>query len=1750
MANVEYLLYGQTFSESQGKMMARVFEAVLSRYPEKTAEAVKKFACLSVIDYEQDIQALLQASSAFLNKTAFQIAGQKIYIGTSYGMKQKLSYIRRLFALCGEDENQFQLYTEEALKPNCVIQQPEPSSVPGKERFEEISYRLFDRNYTSNQAEMLYRAFAEILRRKPEVTDWAIDHLHCVSRVDAAAGAVREKKEEAAWLNQSRLLRIDGKSLRIGSGYNLKAKLSLIDRLRQRAEMPSEIFEIFFQHTLTDGQKEAITSVENALRISEQKTGWRGVVYLPTGTGKTKILTALFARLLSNAEVGSVLLLTNNISLAKQYEQNFAKTLGQAYTVKLAQTRNDLRETAGRSGTILISAVQKLIGTESSMEDIITDTEIPSYSDSSKLLVVAEEISYSYSGRIYADMNARFPNAAFLGITAYLTPETENTVKFGPVLYRYTLEQIYKEKMLRPVDYYDIAADQKLSDHPELLAAKAKIVKESLRWSGKDAFALLLCENHDAAFQFYDSLQEMGIEVRLNLYQRYDWPETEREISPDIRWDQSRFGGVVIANYPPDPQIGRFDLIFLDKQIKSGRIAQMVWFALAAGDVGDAAAGTLIDFRNGLDAVEKLLPESFPLHICQSDADLSKDIAAITESLRTDLQALSRELMQNHFAAAQEVLAGLEERFPAEGNRLSEELAFLFDPAIMAERQEHFWEQHRTELEWKTRLWCLLSKESQVVWKLRKEEQTEQEEDGIQEQSDEPVFPAPAAQNPQESGHMLERSVAELIRRLYGIDEAESLEVLENLHVQGSGIQFGFDVAFTYQDRFGVSTTCRVECKNYHNTRLRVEDIAPKLASLQHLGKKIDHWILISPHGQISNELAEMWKPWQESFRWEPIRDIQLWTKEENVEELFALFPDLYEQYFGSWADSEASGWDTVKKEKIIRYWKGRLAPVPKLPASWRDYLKTPAKLLTQFEGDLETSVHYEGLYENYVPLRLTDEDGFSMEGTAEDYFLQWLQQPDTDSALLLGDFGDGKTFFTYTLARKLAKQFLESPAAGWIPLRLSLRDHQTDSRQFLDSRLREFGSSLAEWNDVQRRYHVFVILDGLDEMSLGMDDTEVLENLGRLEELLEQFCGHKILVTSRKMVIYTDKVREQIMECLDHPNILHLAAVARGERLQFLEQSADTPQRRASLRKMKSTHDLLGLAAKPLFLEMTQAMLDRDGIENWNMVTIYQNYAEKVLRRKYEKQLRYRGVYRSRRNVISSLLRLLGELALCLQIEGVESISLDRFQLETGQGNFAELLWSTVRAPEADADARNRIKNRSLLKYDNLDADKVCFCHRSMKEYFVACGLVGYLSTEAERAKRYLLECSFGYEILEFAGMLIQQQGMEAQERIINKLHEFAHEAKKVEDEELCRKYARLGTNCVNLIRCAGSSLHGLDWNGLLLDNVILSGMDLAGKNFSHSSLRYAHFDNADLSGCDLRGCDFTGVQFEKSGQLASFGLLADEPELLAGYKDGNIRCWDIRSGTARTLARFKAGENGRLILQERGKEGMIQPDMLQFWRRSEQRLERKGYVVPEDRVHILDLGRSAALVWKRGMVYLLELASGTAERCCETAEDVRACLLDGRSCLIFQKEKGLKLFDFSQGESWTTWLPWEDNVTALKYLDGTEAGGRLAAGTKDGRLRICQAERTAENGRWSIADAAEYAIGDEAILNIDSDEMGGLYIGVSNGSIIRYRNRLRGEWAEDRIYRLELKCSGAQIEGVFPPEQYEILRRAAAEN
>lgn len=329
-------------------MMTRVFCEVLNRHPDKVSSALRDFTCLTEIDYSIDTEALRSASAAFVNRRSFCVGNQTVFIATSYGLKQKRSYIARLFQLCNEEERQFQILGK-VKEPNA--------------------------------------------------------HQNTAVRKKTASDGVTYKQ-------------------------------IYIDKFRRKAGLPENSFRMSSgtpNVMPTQRQRKAIRTVLCA--IKERKEDNRiGLLLQPVDTGVTQLLGGLIRTLLHDTS-WTVLLLTQTAVLAEQYCNNLRQQLYEECPVELAKSSKHLRILVEQPRTIVVSTAQKLLSNH-----LIFEKE-PPFSDNASLLVIADDASSGFFGRIGTVMHRRFPNAAFLGQSAVFSPSERVVNLFGPVLYQYTYRE-------------------------------------------------------------------------------------------------------------------------------------------------------------------------------------------------------------------------------------------------------------------------------------------------------------------------------------------------------------------------------------------------------------------------------------------------------------------------------------------------------------------------------------------------------------------------------------------------------------------------------------------------------------------------------------------------------------------------------------------------------------------------------------------------------------------------------------------------------------------------------------------------------------------------------------------------------------------------------------------------------------------------------------------------------------------------------------------------------------------------------------------------------------------------------------------------------------------------------------------------------------------------------------------------------------------------------------------------------------
>lgn len=750
--------------------------------------------------------------------------------------------------------------------------------------------------------------------------------------------------------------------------------------------------------------------------------------------------------------------------------------------------------------------------------------------------------------------------------------------------------------------------------------------------------------------------------------------------------------------------------------------------------------------------------------------------------------------------------------------------------------------------------------------------------------------------SPGEAGQALEMAFMSLLRRFFQIASEDEKAILERLRRQDAGIQFGHDLQFDCTTAADTAVRCHVECKNYGEP-LKTKDVADKIFQTQLYwdDKKIDYFVIVTPRVSVGNELDVLIQKWnsKESSPFE----IQVWSPDEGIEELLALEPLAYRAVYGNDPPK-------VNSSEIVARWASRLTPVRRLPLPLASYLTDPrAHCLPG-----EESIHFEDLFHEPIEVQAASLAGV-LKGNLSELLDSWVEDPGQRTLLLLGEFGDGKSFACYCMTRRLAEQF-STNGAGHFALRLPLRDLRAagSPQELLAKKLRMLGADLKDWNRLQDSASTVIILDGFDEMSAQLDHATVAGNLRLLAECVRYFGGSKILVTSRTHFFETHREQIRFLEQLEHPEVIKLAPLSRNKRGTHLEMYAKNQGLTSKFKQIRRLYDPIGLAAKPLFLQMIKETLADLPDDHFDEIVLYETYVRKSLERKVE-LIEDENMHTLRAETMEGMIELLEAVAVEQLATGGLPIDLRTFGV--GSIDIARKLWKMSQADagaKQNQDARARLGTRSLLepvqKTGEAESWPVTFFHRSMSEYFLARAIAGALLGNESAARKLLSSVILGPETVDFVSLLMNKDPATA-DSIGPILESLARSSVRN------RKSGYLGGNAITLtfrVRSGRWCPPRRGWTGLNLDYADLSSADLSKMEFSNSSLRYATLDNADLSDADLTDCDLTGVQFEETAPVIWVSAGRTEDSVLACYGDGSIREWTL-SGSRPASERIMDG-------------------------------------------------------------------------------------------------------------------------------------------------------------------------------------------------------------------------------------------------
>ena len=147
-----------------------------------------------------------------------------------------------------------------------------------------------------------------------------------------------------------------------------------------------------------------------------------------------------------------------------------------------------------------------------------------------------------------------------------------------------------------------------------------------------------------------------------------------------------------------------------------------------------------------------------------------------------------------------------------------------------------------------------------------------------------------------------------------------------------------------------------------------------------------------------------------------------------------------------------------------------------------------------------------------------------------------------------------------------------------------------------------------------------------------------------------------------------------------------------------------------------------------------------------------------------------------------------------------------------------------------------------------------------------------------------------FNHEILDFAVQSWRRAPVEGiRERLIAILRGTQKEGAS----------GRIGGNVLTLLYRLDRQLpRDMDWTGQVFDGADLEEADLSGFDFKRSWFRYANLANANFEHADFRECDLTRVRIEETAPVTALGPGSSGDRLIAAYRDGVLREWDIGQG------------------------------------------------------------------------------------------------------------------------------------------------------------------------------------------------------------------------------------------------------------
>ena len=576
---------------------------------------------------------------------------------------------------------------------------------------------------------------------------------------------------------------------------------------------------------------------------------------------------------------------------------------------------------------------------------------------------------------------------------------------------------------------------------------------------------------------------------------------------------------------------------------------------------------------------------------------------------------------------------------------------------------------------------------------------------------------------------------------------------------------------------------------------------------------------------------------------------------------------------------------------------------------------------------------------------------------TLAETFKEFIETPKSNTLLLLGEAGLGKTLTTYQWGDQLLNQWWAhintgTPAPAYFPI-------------FIRSELPTWSHAHIKdaFQEVARKYNLppgiqpLVFIDGYDELQLDEAPTALVEHLG-----LQDLGGSKLIVTCRPHTVEKSAqgARFGFNGAL---TTRHFLPFSLDQLLGYLQKelSEDEQVYQDYKNTLGGAESIRTVLRNPfvlhLFRESWETLSQRP-LGQLNRWQIYEAFIEHTLQS--QKTLLSKNVRKRLKdtypNLLTSYQAFMSKVAwqafeqkgIILGWEEAKKISpwtqLKQYAEQEAKDEFAQRKEKQQKALAAAA-AQGQTERRSLLSEDDyvrLTQEKVGrveselplqlrgegkekryeYSHKSLFEYGMAKRLLllQYSPNIVQEGIQLLnsRKVQEEPEAIRFwqggwkspAGVYPRLRSGEAMTGSQTLIEPFFEIITRSRDEETIQQAS---ANSATLLAQAevpfsGRSLQGVRLPGADLSRAILSHTSLAGAQLPGCLLGDAYLSNADLQGANLTGVDFGQYpSLECKKQVYCLAYHPAGGQLAVGLEGGDIELYDQAEGAYRLLATLK---------------------------------------------------------------------------------------------------------------------------------------------------------------------------------------------------------------------------------------------------